>query len=446
MIDELPFLTGEVSPCPYAKKKGVMRIQPGSTATQRIPIVQVKEHPQCVLPSMPTSEKQTRGGTHHARCAQPLRAIIPEFDYSSIPAPVFRAQINVLADGIVLCLTINHMVIDGMGTAALVDMLATACRAGEGSVTDLRRCGKIQDSCRRYFLDLGTQCKLRDGVQHGNTPSPGAEDFIHVGETYATRTLVFSDARIKALKGQCNATLAEMSTATCTRQTKPGMALRDRKSLLSSNDVLTALLWISINQSRSQSREHSCVGVPVSTRTRFCPPLSDHYLGNAVLFVESELAVSEIQGLYDDDHSSELSTEATRTLSLLAYRIRSSITRVDNDHLRQFLSRAHHSSNWEQLLACPADVFVSSVRSWDLASQNFGPTLGGILAVAPVPVSVIEGECIIQPRRCDAKGDDIWEVMVTLKPEDMKALRDNRLMACVLQGDYPVEFYHTTQV
>lgn len=31
------------------------------------------------------------------------------------PAPVFRAQINVLADGVALVLAVNHMVVDGTG-------------------------------------------------------------------------------------------------------------------------------------------------------------------------------------------------------------------------------------------------------------------------------------------------------------------------------------------
>ncbi|PKY00571.1 hypothetical protein P168DRAFT_285249 [Aspergillus campestris IBT 28561] len=444
MVGELPFLTGEVGPCPDAKKNGVMRVQPSLNTTDKSSIVRVKEHPRFVLSSTPTPGKGTGTGQHHARCVDLSGAIVPEFDYSSISAPVFRAQINVLADGIVLCLAINHMVIDGTGTGALVDILATVCREGEGSVNYLRTCGAIQESTRRDLQDIGTQGQLPDGVQSSDDPTDGAGDIFEPGKSYANHTLVFSDAHVKALKGRCNAILAEMFPAASTGPPNPGTTVRDQRSLVSSNDVLTALLWMSISQVRSdptQPREQSSVSVPVNTRTRFSPSLPDNYLGNAVLVTESKLALSELQCLNDDGHLGETSTQGIRLLSLLAHRVRSSIAAVDDESLRVSLRRAHHASDWETLLARPGDVVVSSLRSWNSFGLDFGPTLGGIAALELVPTFAIEGECIIKPCRCDSSGSGIWEVMVTLKPEHMHALRENQLMRCVLQCDYPVEVY-----
>ncbi|PLB37645.1 transferase family-domain-containing protein [Aspergillus candidus] len=388
VVDQLPFLTGEVGPCPDATKKNVMQVQPSPTTTHETSIVQVKEHPQFVLSSTPTPEKGTGAGQHHARCVDLPGAIVPEFDYSSIPAPVFRAQINILADGIVLCLAINHMVIDGTGTGALIDVLATACRGGEGSVDYLRRCDAIQKSTRRYLQDLGTQGRLPDGVHSGNDPTDVAGDIFEPGKSYANHTLVFSDTQIKALKARCNAILAEMFPAASTGPANTETTVRDQRSLVSSNDVLTALLWMSINQVKlkpTQPREESFVSVPVNTRTRFSPSLPDNYLGNAVLVTESKLALSELQCLNDDGHLGETSTQSIRLLSLLAHRVRSSITTVDDESLRVSLRRAHHASDWETLLARPGDVVVSSLRLWNSFSLDFGPILGGLAALELVP-------------------------------------------------------------
>ncbi|PLN85273.1 transferase family-domain-containing protein [Aspergillus taichungensis] len=447
VINELPFLAGEVGPCLDAKRRNVMRVQPSLPATHKIPIVQVHEHPQFVLSSISTLGKETSAGQHHACCVDSSEAIVPKFDYSSIPAPVFRAQINILADGIVLCLAVNHMVIDGTGTGALLDLLATACRAGEDSVNYLRQCDAIQKSTRRYLQDLETQGQLPDGVESGDDPTQGAGDIFEPGKSYANHILVFSDKHIKEIKNQCNAILAEMFPAASTGTANPETIVRDQRSLVSSNDVLTALLWISINQVRSeptQPRKQSFVSVPVNARTRFFPSLPDNYLGNAVVISESKLALSELQCLNKDGHVGEISTQEIRLLSLLAHRIRSNITTVQDDSLRVSLCRAHHVSDWEMLLARPGDVVVSSLRSWNSYSLDFGPILGAITALELVPTFAIEGECIIKPCRGDSSENGIWEVMVTLKSQHMHALRETQLMRSVLRCDYPVEVYRAS--
>jgi hypothetical protein len=161
--DIIPFLDGEVAPANSSDKTNAMEVRM-APRKDNVSLVPVKYYPKYCLPAKPGTIEGGIEGQDVCTSDESARRLVPEFDQLAIPAPIFRAQINVLADGVVLCLVTNHIVIDGKGNDVLYNLLAQCCR----SPTDASLCSSIatQAATRRYLHNLGR-----------NGPVPGIPAF-----------------------------------------------------------------------------------------------------------------------------------------------------------------------------------------------------------------------------------------------------------------------------
>ncbi|KAL4862417.1 transferase family-domain-containing protein [Aspergillus spectabilis] len=439
LLNHLPFLTGAVAPSKSSTKANAMDIwpRPGDTSS----ILGIRYYPHYRLASIPQSPQQ---GTSDGESTPDLK---PEFNYFATPAPIIRIQLNILTDGAIVCFAVNHMAIDGMGVGVLLDLLASCCRGDYPLPTDNR----AQELSRQRIRTVSEAYNKTQPLQHdmnGRTPSNTLDGVFEFepGNANATHNFVFADKPIKQLKRQCNALLRQQRLDD--RQSKTASA---QPSFVSSNDILTALLWICINQARSQSKITPCsttaasqVSIPINVRNRFCPPLPSTYLGNAVEIGKSRLCLAQLACLDEIKQGDDIIGNASviELLTAAACGIRGQIAKVDNEHLGQMLRQALNTTDWATLMVQPCDVVVSSLREWNVFFLDFGGKLGSVERLEFMAFFALEGECLVKPRRPGGGGgggEGTWDVMVTLNLADMERLQQSPLLCWVLESDYSVE-------
>ncbi|KAJ5801839.1 uncharacterized protein N7503_004289 [Penicillium pulvis] len=470
----IPFLDGEVAPANSSDKPNAMevRMAPRNDIASLVP---VKYYPKYCLPAKPGTME--RGIERQGVCTsdEPARRLVPEFDQLAIPAPIFRAQINILADGLVLCLVTNHMVIDGKGNDVLYNLLAQCCR----SPSDASLCSSMatQAATRRYLHNLGRNGPIPGIPSHSTSslslsvpPSEENEQKFDRGEglacdaSHSSYNLLFSNAKIQLLKSRCNARLPEIISSLAKEKHEKGgeyeeEGVGEKPRFVSSNDILTALLWICIT--RVQQQQSSTLGVAVNSRKRFPEALPDDYLGNAVAYADCTLMISELQCLekwekqqreqslcQQNLQSCPIIEEESiiELLSRVAYRIRCSISRINDVSLGCLTAGYYHTPDWSRILLQRCDILVSSLRDWSTFELDFGPQLQKVLGVEFLPASSAPGECLVRPARKDTNGEAAWEVMVTLQPAEMEQMLQFKLLQWPLEYDSEVNFYRSLQV
>ncbi|CAG7965715.1 unnamed protein product [Penicillium olsonii] len=457
----IPFLSGEVVPANSPYKTNAMEVRLASR-NDDVSLVRVKHYPKYGLPGTPSTIEGEIARRVGCTGDESARRLVSEFEQPAVPAPVFRAQINILANGLVLCLVVNHMVIDGKGNDVLLNLLAQCCR----SPTDTSWSTSIatQGVTRRYLHDLGRSGgvpSIPSNLPSSlglSTPPEEREQKFDRGEglapdaSSASYNLLFSDSRIQLLKSRCNTRLSELLQVLAKEE---GEGKGEKTRFVSSNDILTTLLWICITRVQQQQAS-STLGVAVNSRKRFPKALPDDYLGNAVAYTDCTLSISELrcletwekqqqeQSLYEQNPQSSTIIDDGPTIELLtrlAYRIRCSITKIDDISLGRLTADYFHTPDWSQILLQRCDILVSSLRDWNTYGLDFGPQLQGIQGLEFLPASSAPGECIVKPAQKDANGEAVWEVMITLQPAQMEQMRQLPLLQWPLEYDIPVEFY-----
>jgi hypothetical protein len=146
-------------------------------------------------------------------------------------------------------------------------------------------------------------------------------------------------------------------------------------SWVSTNDILTALLWSAVvwaEQEAAKSETGSdgiricTVGIPVNFRSRFDPPLLKDYLGVAIGMTSASVPrrdlVSISAGVDGTGDSAVLDGESATTLARIAAAIRTSIGRIDEKGMRSVVAR--------------------TASQLDISCIKLGPHHGGISIVS----------------------------------------------------------------
>ncbi|RAH70047.1 uncharacterized protein BO66DRAFT_452063 [Aspergillus aculeatinus CBS 121060] len=465
LIDELPFLTGNVvlsSSSPIPGRQNVREVQPSTAAM-------LDQHPMLVIKHLP--RKYISGPAR----ASPVRGrgqvinydeIFTEeylplpLDMGSAPAsPVYRFQANILEDGIILCGSAHHNAVDGMGQCFVLEALATCSREVDianttitATTTNLLTTLEQEKQTRDLILQVASAGPVQtlDGQSAGQTWGVAAPP--DVPNHPISRKLIFSPDRISQLKTLCSAHLPTATSA-------GGAQAKDR--ILSRNDLVLSLIWLCVMRARARllgpaaEKHHSSLSTAIDVRAALRPPLPRTYIGNAVhtipLHAPFPMAatVDDTYPYYPDlldptnptnptetlpgeSQRAPLETTVLTNLTQLALLVRRGNASVDNNYLRQHLAQVYNSPDWSVSAASrPAEFGQSSLRSIGTYRLDFGSVLGRVRDF-DVPDPRFRSAAWILP----ARGKDApWEVRLVLEPEALALVKRDPVVRWAVGGE-----------
>nr|ADY16688.1 TqaD [Penicillium aethiopicum] len=450
LIDRLPFLTGDVIQTTTPDgRKNVMQVVPSSSLIDEVPMISTKEHPHQIIPN---TLLQIKAGASKAQNFASLDdSYVPPVSLLPLspgPRPVFRVQVNVLADGLVLAIGFHHSVFDARGAGRLIEILAECC-SGPGSHS-LKPTTEIEDeiNLRRLVDNTGilTTGSFRPRKDEGQNSSieTSAMDSDWVLPKLDVYSFHFSAAAVAQLKNACNSVLSDIQSREYDDARPGGESKHPRQEFISTNDILTALVALDIYKARSrhikdgQTEVNAEMVMIVDLREKLaCLPSS--YLGNGVSLVRTHANAhhalpNPAVSVSKPNLHPTIGNATLLEITALALQLRQKLALMDDANMRQDLARLMSNKDWSQLGTRLPDTMVSSWRQLKTCRLDFGPALGRIAEFNP-QATLLDGFCIIQPERADDGCEEKpgWEVYVTLQSDAMGSFLQNGVFSTLSQ-------------
>ncbi|KAI1776645.1 hypothetical protein F4818DRAFT_411308 [Hypoxylon cercidicola] len=250
------------------------------------------------------------------------------------PAPVFRAKLSLVAGGFVLCVAVHHCTTDITGFGALLKIWASHCRTGASAAAGFDPA----------WLDRRALLERPNGANRA-APTSIPEllhvmrlaDFARVGATSAqssdpiTSIFFFPQNNLQALRDAVNAHITSQGVS----------------GWVSTGDILTALLWSAslaaeLDPVSGSLEGDNTIGLPVQFRSHFRPPLPPDYLGAAFVMTSATNPRSDLVSFATNANPSRgeapLDPTSISRLAKIAFTIRSSLRRVNEDSVRDVLT------------------------------------------------------------------------------------------------------------
>jgi fumigaclavine B O-acetyltransferase len=432
LLSHHPFLAGVVLPLLDNQRKFQV-VPPQEQPPPVTPICTVRQLRQQRIPTSKTTcppKEQTVYDRNELMTLVPVQVA-----ESSDEPPVMRFQINVLANGLILGLFCNHMVIDGTGIGTLIQSLAICCRElyMSGPSTCLPSHPDYEASSRAILATVGEVAKAtqaQDVLTQSAIPiNDGPNNEKMDDETAHDAFLLDYDFDLSAAKIE--------RMLRWTREQTPKEVSHGRAPV-SADDIVTAVLWICVSQSRGNQVERSptcSLQRVLNARRHIQPPLSANYLGNCFIFLNHSMSREELKFLGNGEVDTEESF--TRQIGSIARFLRSTLNEIDDQFVRNHFSGLTEAPDVSDTSFHIPDTVVSSVRRLSIHEQNFGDLLGQMADFEILPYMVPEGCCTIKPRR-DAES---WEVSVALRSEEMDRLRSNPMFGWLVNREAPTRMF-----
>ncbi|KAF7172373.1 hypothetical protein CNMCM5623_004581 [Aspergillus felis] len=464
----IPFITGEVvASTQDPGHKNVFEVQPSATPLV-IPLLQVK------FRTSHTLRDETPTGTNSSKIHETV-STTSRVNYDPLPIflpgtqakPVVRFQANVFNDAIILSMVYNHLVFDGTGAHVILELLAELLRVQSSAERNELSADRTfnQEATLRKFVTGASSDTENICLDHfarafsmpalGNFGEPLPNSASDPRPVISEDLFVFSPEKVDALKEACNYVLTKLreeplDTPTC-------VAL---PSFVSSNNVVTAMLWISISKARHYGeitsdqqprwrRGENC-SMAVNIRASFSPSLPKTYMGNAVtnirLTVDSA-GFSQILPRFPNLRMQVkrlfgVEIEILLPIADLAYRIRSELNKINDSYVRTLNSFLKSHEDWSSMKITPPDILVTSWRHLTTYQLDFGPHLGHIDRFDG-PKSSFDGGCVILPAGHSGSafaGEKMtscqapWAVQISLSQPTMEILKKDDLFYWASKG------------
>lgn len=423
-----PVLGGLILPSDDATRRpGTKQLQPAAQGECELEIKDARD-----VVGLSYDELKARGMPRRhlpASLVMPSRSLVGSGDVTVRRTTAVRATF--VRDGCFLAFNTSHAFMDGMSVVNVMAALAA-------------HAARLSQTLVGGSLELNAQCDLAAAdtalLSFGPTPSdlatlnPAVDSTRYVclknnprswqmlGLDYrpkeassavlaarlppmapVTRLFQIDSTRLKDLKDRCSAEAAASKAA----------------SWVSTADSLTALLWSCIVRARTDGQEAvagddapSTLMAAMDVRRLLRPPISDRYLGNAVLYSRSEASTGQL--------SSGLSLGAVAGL------VRAGLgTHQAPEAIQETLELAASIPDVSALgLLYPTwlgnDVVISSIFGLPFYELDWGSTFGG--QAQPdyfrFPDGIFDGICFVLPRRRDGSA----EIQVTMHEPHMEKL------------------------
>ncbi|KAG8532946.1 uncharacterized protein KY384_002824 [Bacidia gigantensis] len=404
LVETVPVLKGEVFTT--GQRAGEVAVQP-RTDIKNPPLFQVRDYTlKDGKPMKSYLELYARDMPMTELDGEDL-APLPTF--LSNPAPVFAAQANFIAGGLILCACFHHSVFDGPGAGVILKVWSECCNFLQNPADGPKLLSPVATD-RNVLLESGkpsTSLDILAGYEI-TTPSKDSTTEEQSAPTVAvtemtTATFTIQNETLQRLKVDVNTYLSQ----------------RGKNEWVSTNDILCAGLWRAITKARLESPDAhfgttSRVGMAVNGRSRMQPPLSDEYVGNVNIYTATEI---DMPPLFSD---------ATESLAEIAVAIRRSVLSVNDEYIRHLIHKVNQLPDLS--LITPSfkvwgnDLAITTWREMGICDLDWGSGIcGGKVDFVRIPSARFHGLCVVLPRT--SHKPDAVEVLMGLKTESMERLK-----------------------
>lgn len=409
----LPFLTGVVVPSSQpAGKENVFEVQPASLSfLERYPMLQVAYNPELDYLSPDDFIDQNY---------LPLQFLTPPTE----PMPLVRFKANLTNRKIILSVAYFHRALDSTGVSVVLKALAALCKDPNASPNILPTSTRAEETSRQHLIDFAAKGPL----PFNWTTVPLSLDAAPpegVGMIPISRLFKLSAEKVTLLKDACNAVIARL----------PPDENAAKQPLLTSNDIITALVGLCGNRARLETvlERGSSPKVIIAANVRKQSLLPATYAGNALVAVESPYDPAVLpEGAVLYGLSPKLAQEDVARLINIAFCLRTEVKALTKDYMQGILSNIANKS--DQCSFFPnygGSIIVSSLRWMDFY-LDFGPL--GKVQKYDIPETKVKGVCWVLPSR-DLGGDvgsQPYELRFVLERAAMERLQKDSLFQWML--------------
>jgi len=346
--------------------------------------------------------------------------------------PIFRAKANVMQDGIIICFSFCHMVLDGFGFCNAMKSLADCCRSPGLTSLATDPCKEAQT--RRTIFEARLDSNAQQQAHSHFFGDYSFEQMPNTSpESPITRIFTLDAARVQSLQNACNTMLR------CRSDTQ--------NVYLSKNHIITSLMWLCSIRSRYASQsikshsekdtipEKSYITTIVDVRKVLQLPLS--YMGNAVLCVQTFAGTDAILSPLAPSSEPATTTEHVNSkdveiLAELSHQAHGTIQHITKQYVQGHISRLCSSDDWTSY-GLPGEITLSNVRHIPFYGLDFGVSLGRVENI-DVPEHRVPGVGWIMPARFEGAP---WEVRIALEPKIMEGVQRDRLMKWLCAKQMP---------
>lgn len=457
LLSRLPFLSGEVVSCVGEKgSAGRMKVQMPGSSIRDIPMLSVKVHPDKRLPSNQPHEFEYSHVKPDVASRDQSYWPLPLLTNPIGPTPALRFQANLLTDGVLLGMSINHHIADATGFGIIIKLLAESCCAPSAQDVPTLPNGEIElelrDQLSRNALSLdahqnvsGNQRESKFAAEISTKADSRKTRFSVPG--LSTRSFAFSHQKVVRLRDACSSILPILLHRHEGSQNGASSKNNDLSKLLSSNNVLAAMLGFCIERARTRHApslpESPGVLMPVNLRPHLSPPLPSYYIGNAIRIVQVPCRLPDENKTFDhgidtesfEDIPSFFNRKELLHVASIALQIGAAAKATRDEHIQGLLSNSHHQKDWNDTSSQKPGLWMSSWRHLPLYNLDFGPGIGQIDHFETQP-GTLDGACVIMPADKNAGGFGglaPWDVRLTLERKVMEYLVDDRIFRWALE-------------
>ncbi|KAL9614219.1 MAG: hypothetical protein Q9167_001307 [Letrouitia subvulpina] len=364
LIKIIPWLGGQIVSQKQTGKSDIYRVVPYDDPCP--PILRIKH-----LDGFPSYEELRKARAPASKLDGSITAPMkgfPESPDPSVPKPILVIQANFLSGGLILCFAGMHNVMDGTGLGQVVKHFATLCRDEEIASRDIEA---ILLDRKHIPPPLQADQPLLD---HSNvrkkaeqSTNAGAHEMESIWSYFS-----ISSTKLAQLKAEAS------------------RDIKNKDDWITSNDVLTALMWKAVAKARSarlDQGEQTTLLRAVNGRRKVKPPIPDGYIGNSVHAAFNSLTIEQI--------TKEVS------LSELAQRVRKATSEIDDHYVRSFTALLRTEPDLGDI------VFAMRSPDRDLLVSSW----------AALPVYVDFGSTIGKPEFARRPTGAPWESVAYIMPQ-----------------------------
>ncbi|KAL6806275.1 transferase [Trichoderma sp. SZMC 28013] len=352
---------------------------------------------------------------------------VPNVSWAA-PWPVMRAEVTRVRGGFVLVVLVHHCVFDGVALSELLNLWAICCA---------RHTSAQPPEISQARLNR----KVLQGEGLKQQSSPPADIFKIVNkQSFLSQTIslirqAFNPILPKPLSPTWPITLYRLphDKLQSLKQTLNQFAPRFGVRFLSTNDVVSALIWSCATMAMSTSFQrwnlmsYCSTGVSVNIRPRIQPRLPDDFIGCAIGVAYVDMARTKLCA------AAEMAS--FESLARVAAAIRHGVDGITNEKMREILNYVDGPEDPRTLQWRPKklnEFYISSWANQCIYDADWGPHIGKCEALRVAQIALAPMCVILPPRQGlepkDGQSGDI-ELVVSLESLHMDRFRRSKAMS-----------------
>ncbi|KAL5093715.1 hypothetical protein Trisim1_010443 [Trichoderma cf. simile WF8] len=352
---------------------------------------------------------------------------IPNVPWAA-PWPVMRAEVTRVRGGFVLVVLVHHCVFDGVALSELLNLWASCCAHNASA-----RPPEIGQSRLNRAVLQGEELKQESSPPADILKIVNKQSFLSQIISFIKRA--FNPILPKPLSPTWPIALYRLpyDKLQGLKHTLNQFAPRLGVRFLSTNDVVSALIWSCATMAMSTSFERwnfmSCcsTGVSVNIRSRIQPRLPDDFIGCAIGVAYIDMARKTL--------CTAAEVASFESLARVAAAIRHGVDGITNEKMREILNYVDGQEDPTKLQWRPKklnEFYISSWANQRIYDADWGPHIGKCEALRVAQIALAP-MCVILPPRMGFESTDGYcgdiELVVSLEGLHMDRFRRSKAMS-----------------